>query len=1041
MTEARTESSPNFKDKTKSFFKNLTFYKDLNSLFYYFIFLVLIGFIFFAVSLIDNNFTTPFSGDYVSQQYAFYLNAYDDWKEFFRTGKFNYYDFNTYLGANNLASNCFYSLTDPFFFIVLLFPRSWIGQVMAVSTIFRMSLAGLAMYGYLRYMGTSKFSSKIAGLAYAYCGWTAWYLWFNCYTENAITFILIIWGVEKIIKEKKPWLLMGSLFLQGLVNYFFLVTFVMLGFIYAMWRFFQRIKYHSVKENFAILGIGFVGFLAGILMACLIALPSIMAVMDSPRVESSTYLDSLISALQAGDFGTFFNYLFSWENVDNGNTARTYYPIIDFFYPAMSNRGTPLTVYGNETYDNVAGSTFSYYPFIILLVPAIIHDIRKKNFWPLAGAILLTISLFTPFTYYLFHGFTQPYSRWTIIVTFAVIAYVGMFLDKLKDEPKWEIFIGGAFALCGAIVAAVLANKIVTEIESFSERVPISTVCIIACVYIVILTLVFYFKYEWKHLKTFILGCVSVEAVLMGAMVIVGHGTTDYINDANYGYALNESLSKVSKQVNANDDSYFRAWSSLEGDNNKNAGERNDYNSTSFFHSVYNYEVTDFIYWSGLMTSKTGWSGRYTTKRAGLDKFLGIKYYYVEKSDYEGNSLLDGYSNYQVNTPFDFEDISDQYENDDFYVYQDTRHINFAFSTDTIYSYDVDATTNPLETSGSSSLDVSWSILNNDEMFLKGAVLGSDVVEEIVSQYNDFNVEDAYTAYEGIESGKMSATQIYKRNNSSYPCTASYYEMSSVAKNMTVKEIVNEINNSDPIEYSGIGNTSLTYVMTISIPEDYYDETGMVFYINANFTSNRKEDIYLIGEDDELITWDNHNDDRVSNSSSRFGPRGFYVKPDPETGVAPRVKYILIVPRWSSFNSRSDVFYESYTSYKARVDNALEYAVENVNFDTDHFDFTTNYDTHRMVVTQIAYDDGWSVTATLSDGTTKELETYKIDGGFVGFIAETGEVYYSMDYTTPYYKEGRILFVIGSSMFIATYFGYIYVDMTVLKKKKLLISL
>ncbi len=441
------------------------------------------------------------------------------------------------------------------------------------------------------------------------------------------------------------------------------------------------------------------------------------------------------------------------------------------------------------------------------------------------------------------------------------------------------------------------------------------------------------------------------------------------------------------------------------------------------------------------MTSKTGWSGRYTTKRAGLDKFLGIKYYYVEKSDYEGNSLLDGYSNYQVNTPFDFEDISDQYENDDFYVYQDTRHINFAFSTDTIYSYDVDATTNPLETSGSSSLDVSWSILNNDEMFLKGAVLGSDVVEEIVSQYNDFNVEDAYTAYEGIESGKMSATQIYKRNNSSYPCTASYYEMSSVAKNMTVKEIVNEINSSDPIEYSGIGNTSLTYVMTISIPEDYYDETGMVFYINANFTSNRKEDIYLIGEDDELITWDNHNDDRVSNSSSRFGPRGFYVKPDPETGVAPRVKYILIVPRWSSFNSRSDVFYESYTSYKARVDNALEYAVENVNFDTDHFDFTTNYDTHRMVVTQIAYDDGWSVTATLSDGTTKELETYKIDGGFVGFIAETGEVYYSMDYTTPYYKEGRILFVIGSSMFIATYFGYIYVDMTVLKKKKLLISL
>jgi hypothetical protein len=68
-----------------------------------------------------------------------------------------------------------------------------------------------------------------------------------------------------------------------------------------------------------------------------------------------------------------FNYLFSWKNVDSKLEYRQYFPIIDFFYPAMSNRGTPLTRYGNETYDNVAGSIFSYYPFLILLIPALIR--------------------------------------------------------------------------------------------------------------------------------------------------------------------------------------------------------------------------------------------------------------------------------------------------------------------------------------------------------------------------------------------------------------------------------------------------------------------------------------------------------------------------------------------------------------------------------------------------------------------------------------------------------------------------------------------
>lgn len=1040
LHNSKTSKWETIRYKIHNFFQGLTFYKDVNSLFYYFLFLVVVGVLFFITSLIPYNFTTPFSGDYVSQQYAFYLNLYDDWMTFFKTGKFNYYDFNTYLGANNIASNSFYSLTDPFFFFVLLFPRSWIGQTMAISTILRIALIGLAFYGYLRYMGASELSSKISGLAFAFSGWMAWYCWFNCYTENMLSFILIIWGVERIIREKKPWLLISALFLAGLINYFFFACWVLLGFIYALWRFFQRIKKNSVSDNFKILGIGFVAFLTGILMASIVVLPSYMVALQSSRATSSTYLEDLIAFLKSGDYKSLLSYIFSWKNINNNYYWRNYFPIIEFFYPVMSQRGTPLTVFGNETYDNIAGSIYTYFPFIILLIPAIIHDCRKKNYWSLIAAILLTISLFTPFLYYMFFGFTNAYSRWNLFVTFAIITYVGLYLDHFKEEPSWEILIGGIFTLIGVITGAILAQKIVDDVSNMTSRVDITLACVIEVIYVTCLTLVLFIFLNWKNMYKFILGCVTVECVIMGALMIQGHGMTDYMTSANYGYALNESLSAVSKSVNKNDKTYFRAWSSLEGDSNKNSGERNDYNSTSFFHSVYNYEVADFIYWSNLMTSKTGWSGRYVGKRAGLDKFLGIKYYYVEKSDYEGNSLLDGYDNYQVNTPFDFEDVSSLYPNDDFYVFEDMNHIDFAFSFDTIYTYDEDSYTNYNPMSASSSYNSSWVSLKNDDMFLRGALLDVSDVETLSNDTNDLTYTDAYSIENAISSGTMTAKLIYTKSNNLL-CNRSIYEMSSVAKRMTIKNIVSAINKGTPLSTNPTSNDSLKYVICIDIPDNYYDESGMVFYLNASYVSNTKEDVYLIDENDELITWDNHNDDRVTDSSSRIGARGFYVKPDPKTGIAPKVSKIILVPRWSTFNNREELFYESYTDFSNRVNALKDYPIENINFGVDHFDFTTNFDSQRFIVTQIAYDDGWSVTATHSDGTQSKIKTYKADGGFVSFLSETGEVSYSMDYETPYLKTARLLNLIGSLIFTGTLFGYIYIDLFYLSKKRLNLSL
>ncbi len=243
---------------------------NIHSMFYYYLFLIALGILFMSTSLFINYFTTPFTGDYSSQQFAFYTNGYDDWWHFIKTGEFVLYDTNTFLGADNIGSNSFYYLFDPFFLPILLVPRQLVPQGMAILTIFKMSACGMILFAYMRYMGASRRAAKITGIAYAFSGWITWYLWFNHFTEMAIVFPLILFGVEKVLKEKKPLMLMAGLCLMGFVNFFFLVCFSMCAFLYAMFRYFQRLKLNTWKDNLIIISIGFVAFAIGILMPMMV---------------------------------------------------------------------------------------------------------------------------------------------------------------------------------------------------------------------------------------------------------------------------------------------------------------------------------------------------------------------------------------------------------------------------------------------------------------------------------------------------------------------------------------------------------------------------------------------------------------------------------------------------------------------------------------------------------------------------------------------------------------------------------------------------
>lgn len=1030
-----------------------------SSLLNYYIFLLVIGFFFFVTSTVGNHFTTPFTGDYTAQQYAFYTNGYDDWWHFFKTGEFVLYDTNTFLGASNIGSNTFYYLFDPFFLPILICPRQYIPQGMVVLTIFKMATAGLIFYFYMRSLGASTRASKITGLAYAFSGWTAWYIWFNHMTEITIVFPLMLWGVERVLKTKKPWLLMFAIFLMGITNFFFLVCCTFGAFFYAIFRYFQLIKNNKAKENLKILGIGFCAFAVGLLMCCIVVIPAALVSLNAPRAQNNEYLTTLKECLKnLGDKEfrkQLWNVTTSWKDLIIRSykiEGRKYFALIEYVFPAMTCREIPLLDY-QHSYDNVGGSLFCYYPLMILLVPALIKSCKEKHYGPLVALVLFVIALITPFCYYMFHGFTdEPYGRWTLFVETSLIAYVGLYLDKFKEDKNWPLLVGAVSTQALVLIACLCAKKLAASDDGtmFVEYFSVKYAGIIACAYIgLVYALLRVFK-DKKFLKYIFVICISVEAIAMGAFVIEGHGVENY-EETNNGLNNNNALHKLINQISKDDPTYYRCYSSLENSSARNDGMRNGYNGLGFFHSVYNFNLSDFLNWSAINdnTAPGSWAGSYVEKRMNLDTFLGIKYYFVRKGDvpYKDKNA----PNYRCNVPLNFVDITDKYPNDYFFVFENTKFIDFAFSYDSVYSFN----NKEIEETTLTTNDV----IVNEELYLNAAVgdyqtIGrmKEIAGDDISYYtDDIRSTDAkqITLY-SASSYKTRPTNRYLkyyydtssikasyRLNSDQLLSLAYMANEQVPTEDNLLKTYHDIN-SRAVEVSAPGTSNDKndqYVSIIRFPTTYtnYDQDGNMFFLKNYMMWNYRINVYFVDENYRVVTYDDHNDQKTKTSSyNRKTWREYYIAPTyDENGDSnhdtPKIKDIIIVNK-GCYVTPYSLYIDTVSNYENRVQKFADYPIENIKYSTNKFTFTTNFAKKRVIVTQIPYEDGWSVKAKTGDGETKKLEVFKSQGGFVSFVSESGDTYYEMEFLTPYLQLGSYLSIIGLFTFVTTFVSYTYVS-------------
>lgn len=199
------------------------------------------------------------------------------------------------LGTSLINGLSFYNLGSPFLWVALIFPVKLFPYVVGFLYILKYAVAAVFSYLYIKlFVNDSKYA-VIGALLYSFSGFQATNLLFYHFHDVVAFFPLLLYGLEKLMREKKQYqLFVFAVFINCFLNYYFFVQECVFLVIYFLFRFFQ-IK--DLKKMFLDLVKCCSSALLGVMMAAALFLPNIFYILKSTRSKGIiTLYDSLPEA-------------------------------------------------------------------------------------------------------------------------------------------------------------------------------------------------------------------------------------------------------------------------------------------------------------------------------------------------------------------------------------------------------------------------------------------------------------------------------------------------------------------------------------------------------------------------------------------------------------------------------------------------------------------------------------------------------------------------------------------------------------------------
>ena len=476
------------------------------------------------------------------------------------------YSWDIGMGVNFSALYAYY-LASPMNWLVALCPRQFLIEFMTVLIVIKTGLSGLFFTWYLRkHTGTREFGSCFFGIFYALSGYMAAYSWNIMWLDCILLFPVILFGLERLVKEKKGMVYCIALGLSILSNYYISIMICIFMVIYAA---VLVILYPPKKgKEFAATAGRFTlySLLAGGL-AAVVLLPEIYA-------------------LQATASGNF----------DFPKTVSSYFSIFDMIARHIGNVQTEI---GLDHWPNI-------YCGVAVLMLLLLY-LGNKNIKIKEKSVYFSLLLFFYASFsvnvlnFIWHGFHYPNSlpcRQSFIYIALVLVMCYKAYLELKNTP-WKHIV---MAFWGAAAFVILAEKLVDNEEQFHFAVFYAAILFLAlytgCIYL-------YHSRKWCRdgVLLAVLGLVFCEsAVNMAVTSIPTTSRTAYVKDNEDTMLLADSIrSSVFYRIEKGES------------RTKNDGAWMNFPSASLFSSVASAAMSDFFKSVGCESSTNAYSVKGST--------------------------------------------------------------------------------------------------------------------------------------------------------------------------------------------------------------------------------------------------------------------------------------------------------------------------------------------------------------------------------------------------------------------------------------------
>ena len=361
-------------------------------------------------------------GDFNAQQIPFYKLAHAAIRE----GNIGW-SWGTDLGANFIGSYSFYLLGSPFFWLTLPFPTDWLPFMMAPLLVLKIGLAGWTAYAYTRRFLQPRLA-QIAGILYAFSGFSIYNIFFNHFHEAIVFFPLMLLGVEQYMKDGKRGLFALSVLLSALSNYYFFIGQAFFIMIYWVIR--------AMSGEWEKCGRRFFGLwleaLLGTLGAAVLLLPSFFSVIQNSRTD---------------------NPVEGWGLLIHGTNQRLYDILHSFFFPPE----LPARANFFPDANNKWSSMTAWLPVFGCTGAIAYFQSRKHTDWLRRLLIALFFCATIPALNALFQLFNQMYyARWYYMLTLMlVLATMRCFEQDERYPVHWTRAIGWAGGFTAAFTVLI----------------------------------------------------------------------------------------------------------------------------------------------------------------------------------------------------------------------------------------------------------------------------------------------------------------------------------------------------------------------------------------------------------------------------------------------------------------------------------------------------------------------------------------------------------------------------------------------------------